>query len=146
MGCRHGSNLAPASYGGSQVRGSNRSCCCWPAPQPQQHQIQAVSVNYTTAHGNTRSLTQWARPGIEPTTSWFLVGFIYHDGNSWNYFKFFILCVVAFHPFRRSWQWPSTPSLGGRPEWWLCSCPPLCFPSASLSLPGSLSLGILRNQ
>ena len=22
---------------------------------------------YTTAHGNTRSLTQWARPGIEPT-------------------------------------------------------------------------------
>ena len=31
---------------------------------------------YTTAHGNTRSLTHWARPGIKPATSWFLVGFI----------------------------------------------------------------------
>ena len=26
--------------------------------QPQQHQIQAPSVTYTTAHGNTGSLTQ----------------------------------------------------------------------------------------
>ena len=29
-----------------------------------------------TAHGNAGSLTHWARPGIEPTTSWFLVGFV----------------------------------------------------------------------
>ena len=36
----------------------------------------ARSVTYTTAHGNTRSLTHWARPGIEPTTSWFLVRFV----------------------------------------------------------------------
>ena len=33
---------------------------------------------YTTAHCNTRSLTHWARPGIEPLTSWFLVRFINH--------------------------------------------------------------------
>ena len=33
---------------------------------------------YTTAHGNTRSLTRWARPGIEPASSWILVGFINH--------------------------------------------------------------------
>ena len=33
-------------------------------------------MTYTTAHSNTRSLTHWARPGIEPTTSWFLVRFI----------------------------------------------------------------------
>ena len=29
-----------------------------------------------TAHGNAGSLTHWARPEIQPSTSWFLVGFI----------------------------------------------------------------------
>ena len=43
---------------------------------PQQHQIWAASSTYTTAHGNARSLTHWLRPGIEPSTSSFLVGFI----------------------------------------------------------------------
>ena len=33
-------------------------------------------MTYTTAHGNTGSLTHWVRSGIEPTTSWFLVGFV----------------------------------------------------------------------
>ena len=47
-----------------------------PAPQPQQCQIWAVSVTYPTAHGNTGSLTHWVRPGIEPATSWFPVGFV----------------------------------------------------------------------
>ena len=45
-------------------------------PEPQQHQILATSATYTTAHCNAGSLTHWARPGIEPTTSWFLVRFI----------------------------------------------------------------------
>ena len=45
-------------------------------PQPQQRQIRAVSVTYTTAHGHAGSLTRWARPGVGPTTSWFLVGFV----------------------------------------------------------------------
>ena len=35
-----------------------------------------MSATYTTAHGNARSLTHWARPGIESTTSWLLVGFV----------------------------------------------------------------------
>ena len=35
-----------------------------------------MSMTYTTAHGNTGSLTHWARPGIEPTSSWILVMFI----------------------------------------------------------------------
>ena len=35
-----------------------------------------MSATYTTAHGNAWSLTHWARPGIEPETSWFLVRFI----------------------------------------------------------------------
>ena len=58
--------------------GSNRSCCCRPTPEPQQRQIQAAPATYTTAHGNNGSLTHWARAGIEPATSWFLVRFINH--------------------------------------------------------------------
>ena len=45
-------------------------------PQPQQCQIQATSMTYTTAHGNAGSLTHGARPGIGPATSRFLVRFI----------------------------------------------------------------------
>ena len=47
----------PTAYGSSQARGSNQSCTCRPTPQLQQHQIQALSVTYTTAHSNTRPLT-----------------------------------------------------------------------------------------
>ena len=69
---------APVAYGGSQARGKkkkNQSCICQPTPQPQQHQVQAASSTYTTAHGNAGSLTHWARPGIEPVSSWMLVRF-----------------------------------------------------------------------
>ena len=65
----------PTAYGGSQARG--RISC--PTLQPQQHQIRAMSVTYTTAHGSTSSLTHWVRPGIEPVSSWMLVRFI----NCW---------------------------------------------------------------
>ena len=65
-----------AACGGSQARASNQSYSCQPTPEPQQHRIWAVSETYTTAHGNARPLTQWARPGIEPATSWFLVEFV----------------------------------------------------------------------
>ena len=37
-----------------------------------------MSVTYITAHINTRSLTQWAKPGIQPTSSWILVRFRIH--------------------------------------------------------------------
>ena len=43
---------------------------------PQQCEIKATSVTYTTALSNAGSLTHWARPRIKSTTSWFLVGFI----------------------------------------------------------------------
>ena len=33
-------------------------------------------MTYPTAHGNVGSLTHWARPGIEPASSWILVGFV----------------------------------------------------------------------
>ena len=67
------------AYGGSQARGPIESCSRWPIPEPQQFEIWAASATYTTLHGNTRSLTHWARPGIKPETSWFLVGFV----NNW---------------------------------------------------------------
>ena len=54
----------------------NQSCSCWPPPQLPQHQIQATSSTYPTAHGSTRSLTHWARPGMEPASSWMLVRFV----------------------------------------------------------------------
>jgi len=50
------------AYGGSQARGVNQSYSRRPTPQPQQHQI----------------LNPLIRPGIEPTTSWVLVGLIHH--------------------------------------------------------------------
>ena len=50
-------------------QGSNWSCSCRPAPQPQQHWIRAAYVSYTAACGNSESLTHWVRPGIKPTSS-----------------------------------------------------------------------------
>ena len=65
---------ASMAHTDSQARGLNWSCSCRPQTQPQPRQIQASSVTYTTAHSNTRSLTHWASPAIEPTSSWMLVG------------------------------------------------------------------------
>ena len=41
-----------------------------------QRQIRVVSATHTTSHSNAGSLTHRAGPGIEPTTSWFIVGFV----------------------------------------------------------------------
>ena len=59
-------------------QGLNRNCSHQPTPEPQQRGIGAASATYTTAHGNAGSSTHWTRLGIEPETSWFLVGFINH--------------------------------------------------------------------
>jgi len=50
----------PTAYGGSQAM----------CP------IGAIAAGLHHSHSNVRSLTHRARPGIEPTTPWFLVGFI----------------------------------------------------------------------
>ena len=72
---------------------------CHPMPQPQYCQIRAMSVTYTTTHGNTRSLTYWVWLGIESATSWILVGFVSIEpqGNSLMW-----LSVISFllSPFR----------------------------------------------
>ena len=67
---------APAAHGGSQARGpigatatglchSHNNTRSKPRLQPTQQPT-----------GNARSSTQWGRPGIEPATPWFLVGFV----------------------------------------------------------------------
>ena len=48
----------PAAYGGSQARG----------------QIGAVVASHS--HSNAGSLIHWARPGLKPSSSWILVGFV----------------------------------------------------------------------
>ena len=77
--------VAPAACGASQARGWTGAASWWPKPQPQPQQcgIWVLSVTYSTAHGNTGSLTHWARAGIEHESSWILVWFpLRYDGNS----------------------------------------------------------------
>jgi len=70
--------------------------------------IRAVAASLHHSHGNARSpshvcdlhhsswqrwiLNHWASPGIEPTTSWFLVGFV----NHWAMLGTPRLCFVYF--------------------------------------------------
>ena len=65
---------APAAYGHSQARGQIRAIVAG----LHHSQSNARSATYTTTQGNTRSLTHWARTGMEPTSSWILVRFITH--------------------------------------------------------------------
>ena len=53
------------------VYGDSQSCSHWPwpTPQPQQLGIWVASAIHVAAHGNARSLTHWARPGIKPYES-----------------------------------------------------------------------------
>ena len=67
------------AYGGSQARGWTGAGA---AGRPQQCGMWATSVPYTTAHGNARSSTHWAVPGIEPMSSWILVGFVNHSART----------------------------------------------------------------
>ena len=67
-------SATPTAFGGFQARGPI-SYSCRPMPQPQQLRIWAVSSTYTTADGNARSLTHWAR-NWEPASSWILVRFV----------------------------------------------------------------------
>ena len=62
------------AYGSFQGRGWIRATA---AGLHHRHRIWAMSVTYTTAHRNARSPTHWTRLGIEPTSLWILVGFIY---------------------------------------------------------------------
>ena len=78
------SRATPAAYGGSQARGwigavatSLRQSHSNAGSEPRLQPTPQLTAN-TTVHGNAGSLTHWARAGIEPSTSWFLVGFVNH--------------------------------------------------------------------
>ena len=68
----------PVAYGSSQARCWIRAAAVGLCPQPQQCKIWAASVTYTAAYSNAGSLTDWARPGIKPTSSLIRVGFLTH--------------------------------------------------------------------
>ena len=69
-----------------------QSHLCQPIPQLQQGQIRATSATYTTAHGRW-SLTHWVGPGMEPTSSWILVGFIIIEPQQEFLKKRFLKCM-----------------------------------------------------
>ena len=83
---------APVAYANSQATGWIRA-----APTGLHHShskagsTRATSPTYTTAHSNTRSLTHWARPGIESASSWILVKFITTEPQqelpSWLFYR-----------------------------------------------------------
>ena len=79
-------------------QGSNWSYSHRSTPEPQQCGIRAMSATYTKVHGNAGSPTHWARTGIEPATSWFLVGFINHWATYvWIFFVKWSTCVLFFY-------------------------------------------------
>ena len=73
--------LHPQIYGSSQARSRIRAVAAGLRHSHRQRQIRDESATYTTVHCNMGSLTHWARPGIEPASSWLLVKFIF---AAWN--------------------------------------------------------------
>ena len=124
--------VALVAYEGSQARGLIRAIAAKPTPGPQQCGIWAASVTYTTAQGNSGSLTHRAGPEIEPETSWFLVRFVnrfatrgaprihYWLGFSLEYFKFFQIILRLLKPFQSlslsTIFWETSEQSGGKSE------------------------------
>ena len=89
---------APAAYEGSQARG-------W---------IWATAASLHHSHNNARSLTPWARPGIQPETSWFLVGFV--SAAPWRELPALLL-LLLFWP-RRQHAEILRPGIEPSPQQW----------------------------
>ena len=60
------------AYGSFQARGRIRATAAGHSHSNLGSELPA----YTTAYGNAGSPTRWARPGIEPASSWILIEFI----------------------------------------------------------------------
>ena len=67
---------SPMAYGGSQAGGRIIAAAASLHCSHSNSGIRAMSATYTSAHGNTRSLTHEARPGIKLESSWILVRFV----------------------------------------------------------------------
>ena len=85
----------PTAYGGSRARGLIGAVAAGlHHSHSKQCQIQAASATHTTAHSISGSLIHWARPGIESTTSRFLVGFV--SAVPWQkLLGFLTMCLYA---------------------------------------------------
>ena len=86
---------APAVYRSSQARG----------------QIGAMAADLCHSHSNTRFLSQWARPGIKPGSSWLIVlSLLSHHGNS-----LFLICfsphLITFQSINPTWRVNQTQKL-----------------------------------
>ena len=77
---------APAAYRSSQARG----------------RIGATSATYTKAQSNVGSLSHWARPGIEPMSSWILVEVV--TTEPWQELQFSFVYSFFFRFFPRLLQ------------------------------------------
>ena len=78
----------------------NESCCCQPTPQPQQCHIFDLHCSLC----NTRSLTHWARPGMEAASSEKQLQVLNpqsHNGNS-----FFLFIAPLGCPYTQTAESP----------------------------------------
>ena len=62
---------APVAYRSSQARDRIGA-----SGLRHSHSSVGSKLRSCDLHGNTRALTHWARLGIEPASSWMLVGFV----------------------------------------------------------------------
>ena len=65
----------PMAYGNFQARGRIGAVAASLYHSHSNNRSKPHPTTYTTTYRNGRSLTHWARPGMEPESSWILVGF-----------------------------------------------------------------------
>ena len=58
-------------------------------------ELELQLLTYTTTHSNTRSLADWARPGIKSASSWLLVGSMVTNHNRNSRDEYYLLIAGA---------------------------------------------------
>ena len=85
---------SPTAHGGSQARGWIGATAA--GLHHSHNSGSEPRLQHTTAHGNTGSLTHWARPGIEPTTPWFPVRFL-SSVPQWELLNFYSNNKISYY-------------------------------------------------
>ena len=75
--------------------------------------IRTAATGLHHSHSNARSLTHWAQPGIEPTSSWTLVGIVTAEPQ-WELQICYRVYILSLHLRRRGWGSRGTPRVEGR--------------------------------
>ena len=73
--------------------------------------IKAAATGLHCSHSNARSLTHWAKPGIEPTSSWILVEFVTAEPQEglrqvWFFRSNILKLDSLWHSFLSNWVKP----------------------------------------